>query len=252
MNGSGTSITSTNAMVTSDYITIDSIQALASASWGYTGETQGIASVGVKMGSGIAPELYFKYIKKKFGTLEGMKLNARLKRLERAFNVAVENGQISLGEKLMKELSREARESAMYAKGFKHFIEMEDLHKYKRKIRDGHISDTKFEHFTRVIPDDVLAKKKKAEDLFDGFVIYHYWNSETERKMEAKQKMSPEEKSRMRDPVLFGVIKESDRLYFIAEWDDEFCDLSFEEIIDVIGKDEDEHTIGREPQLNLK
>lgn len=243
------SMNSTNASTTAGYIT--SLDELTS-SWQYIGDAVGGGvSVGVKMGSGIAPELYFKYIKKKFGLLEGMKVNARLKRLEKAFNRAVENGQISLGEKMMKEIAREARESAMYAKGIKHFIEHEDLRKYKNKIRGGHISDTKFEHFTRVIPDEVLAKKKKVEDLFDGYVIYHYWNEEAAAKAEKKERMTPEEKARMRDPVLFGVIAESSRLYFIAEWDDEFCDLSFEELIDVVGKDEEEHTITREPKLNL-
>lgn len=246
MNPQGT-MTATNATSTTAYLT-DRIDSLY---WQVTGEAGGAVAVSLKVGNGIAPELYFKYIKKKFGTLESMKLNARLKRLEKAFNKAVENGQIALGEKMMREISREARESAMYAKGIKHFIEHDDLRKYKNKIRGGHISDTKFEHFTRVIPDDVLAKKKKVEDLFDGYVIYHYWNEEAAAKAEKNERMTPEEKSRMRDPVLFGVIKDSTRLYFIAEWDDEFCDLSFEELIDVIGKDEEDHTISREPKLNL-
>jgi hypothetical protein len=249
-NGSST-MTSTNATATSGYITIsDRIDSLY---YQLEGATQANGSVGisVKAGTGIAPELYFKYIKKKFGLLEGMKLDARLKRLEKAFNKAVENGQIALGEKFMRELSREARESAMYAKGIKHFIEMEDIRRYKNKIRGGHISDTRFQDFTRVIPDDVLAKKKKVEDLFDGFVIYHYWDAEAAKKAEAKEKMTPEEYSRMKDPVLFGVISESNRLYFIADWDDEYCNLSFEEIIDVVGGDDTSNTITREPKLNL-
>lgn len=249
MNPTQGTMTATNATTTSSYI--DQVNDLRSLVWSYSGEVGGAVGVSMKMGSGIAPELYFKYIKKKFGTLEAMKLNARLKRLEKAFNKAVENGQIALGEKLMRELTREAKESAMYAKGFKHFIEMEDIRKYKNKIRGGHISDTKFEQFTRVIPDRVLAKKKKTEGLFDGYVIYHYWNEEAAQKAEKNERMTPAEKSAMRDPVLFGVIAESNRLYFIDEWDDEFCDLSFEELIDVVGKDEDEHTLTREPKLNL-
>lgn len=198
----------------------------------------------------ISPQLYFKYIKKKFGILEKVKLDARLKRLEKAFNAAVANGQEALGEKMMSDLARETRESVMYAKGIKYFIEKEDLDRYKRKIRDGHISDTKFKEFTRVIPKDVLDKKKKVEDCFDGYVIYHYWDESAEKVREGKQKMTAQEKDKMRDPVLFGVIKESTRLYFIADWEDEYCDLTFEEMIDVIGKDEDEMTIPRNPILN--
>lgn len=204
-------------------------------------------TVDAKMGTKISPQLYFKYIKKKFGTLEGMKLNSRLKRLEKAFNKAVENGQDALGEKFMKEIVRETRESMIYAKGFKHFIEFSDLHKFKNKIRKGHISDTKLEHYTRVIPDDVLAKKKKSEGLFDGYVIYHYRSPEAS---DVKH-MSDSERAAMRDPVLFGVIKESNRLYFVADWEDEYCDLTFEEIIDVVGGDDDDYTLTREPKLGL-
>lgn len=213
----------------------------------------GVASWSMDVKSGIAPELYFKYIKKKFGMLERMKIDARLKKLEKAFNKAVENGQEALGMKLMSEIARETRESLMYAKGVYYFIEYDDLTRYKRNIRNGHISDTKFAEYTRVIPEKVLEKKKKTENLFDGYVIYHYWNEEAEKKREKKQKMSEDEKNRMRDPVLFGVIRESNRLYFIADWEDEYCDLSFEELVGVIGKeakkDDSEFEITRHPKI---
>lgn len=240
----------TNATSTSSYITItgngDVSDYISFESWG-TGTANGGVSVEAKVTKGLSPELYFKYVKKKFGTLQSMRLNARLKKLEKAFNAAVENGQTALGEKMMREILRETRESMLYAKGIKHFVELEDVRKFKNKIRNGHISDTKFEKYTRVIPKDVLEKKKKVEDLFDGYVIYHYWNEN----QDDVSKMTAQERADMRDPILFGVIKESERLYFIADWEDEYCDLTFEEMIDVIGKDDKEYTIPREPKLNL-
>lgn len=205
--------------------------------------------ISAKDNSGIHPELYFKYIKKKFGVIETLKLDARLKKLEKAFYAALENGQNALGEKIFKDLTRETRESMMYAKGVKHFVEHADLQKFKKKIRGGHISDTKFQDYTRVIPEDVLAKKKEVDFLFDGFVIYHVWDEEAEKKREKKESITPAEKSRMKDPVLFGVIKESSRCYFIAEWSDELCDLTFEEIVDHLGKNDEEVTIPRVPKL---
>lgn len=196
---------------------------------------------------GIRPELYFKYIKKKFKNLEGMRLDARLRKLEKAFDKAVESGQRALGEKLLTEILRESRESMIYAKGIKHFIEYDDLNKHKRNLLDGHISDTKYEDFTRVIPKSVIEKKKKVEGVFDGFVIYHYWDE----RAASKQKMSPDEKAKMKDPVLFGVIRESNRLYFIADWEDEYCDLSFDDMIEIVGRDDDEITLTNKPVLNL-
>jgi len=198
----------------------------------------------------ISAELFFKYAKKKFGLLENARLKSRLDKIEKAFYKAVENGQEMLGDKLMKELMRETRESTLYAKGIRYFIERDDIVKWKYRIKEGHISDTKFKDYTRVIPKNILDKKKKFESVFDDFIIYHYYNDKTEKEIEQKQKMSQEEKSRMKDPVLFGIIKETNRLYFIADWEDEYCDLRFDEIVDIIGKDDDEITLTREIKLN--
>ena len=208
-----------------------------------------VVSFKVDKTKGIHPNLYFSYIKKKFGVLERMRIDSRLKKLEKAFYKAIDNGQDALGEKFLKTMARETKESILYAKGIKVFIEKEDLHKYKHSIRGGHISDTKLEDYTRVIPRDVLNKKKKVEDIFDEFVIYHYWNED----VKDVKKMDREEKSKMKDPVLFGIIKEGDRLYHVASWDDDLCDLNFDEIADVLAKEtnkeDDDFIISRNPNL---
>lgn len=182
---------------------------------------------------GIHPRLYFKYIKSKFGLIEKSRLDNRIKKLEKAFDHAMEHGQNALAEKFLARISVETREAFMYAKGVRKFIVKPVLDKHKRNIRGGHISDTRFEDFTRVVPDRVLKKKKEVEECFDEFWVYHYWNPEAGD----VKTMDHEEREKMKDPVLFGKIKECDRMYFIAEWEDEYCDLSFEEIIDAINGD---------------
>jgi hypothetical protein len=224
---------------TNDYITIN-----GTGNFGIGTAISGSVSIN---SNDIHPVLAFKYIKSKFGILEKLFLDRRLKKLEKAFYQAIENGQEALGNKILNNLARETRESILYAKGIKNFVEREDICRYKNKIKGGHISDTKLEEYTRVIPRDVLKKKKAVEMIFDGFVVYHYYEDAVEKKLEKKQKMSEDEKSKMRDPILFGYIKETDRLYFIADWEDEYCDLTFEEIVDVIG----ENKLTKYPDLTL-
>lgn len=224
-----------------------------SGAWAVTGTTtysteNGIISLSSDFTSDkgrVHPNLAFKWMKKKFGVLENLSISRRIAKLEKAINNAIENGQDFLAEKMMKEISREMRESIMYAKGIKYYVERDDLNKYKNRIKDGHISDTLLKNFTRVIPKDVLAKKKKVEDCFDDYVIYHYYSPEIENKLSKKQKMSAEEIAKMKDPILFGIIKETNRLYFIADWEDEYCDLTFDEIVDVIG----ENKLTKYPEL---
>lgn len=205
-------------------------------------------SAKIKKDKGINPVLYFKYIKKKFGILEKIRLDSRLKKLEKAFYKSIEDGQEALGQKIITWIAKETKESVLYSKGIRLFIEQQDLDKYKYKIRDGHISDTPFKDYTRVIPKNVLDKKKKLDKFFDSFIIYHYWK---EDEKDIKQ-MDDEEKFKMKDPILFGTIKETNRLYFIEEWTDEYCDLSFDEMIDVIGKDDEEFTLTNKPEELIK
>lgn len=196
----------------------------------------------------ISPIIYFKFLKSKLKFLENFKLKARIKRLEKAFDKAVENGQEALAKKFLTQVSREARESVLWATGYKMFVESEDVNKYKYKIKGGHISDTRYEDYTRVIPEDVVKKKKLAEPFFDKFIILHYWNE----KAKDVKKMDPDEKAKMRDPILFGKINETDRLYFIADWEDEQCDLTFDKLIDYLGKDEKDVVLSANPDLTVK
>ncbi len=181
---------------------------------------------------GISPILYFKYVKSKFSVLERSKLEKRLKKLEAALYEAIDNGQELLSKKLLDQYNLHFRETLIYSKGITKCINKQDLNKHKRSIRDGHISDTRYADYTRVIPKRVIDKKKKLDGLFDDFVIYHYYNADA-KDLKA---LSADEKQKMKDPVLFGIINGSDNLYYIDEWDDDYCDLSFEEIVDHIGK----------------
>ena len=196
------------------------------------------------------PRLYFKLLKKKikkFNILQAMRLKSRIKAIEKAFDVAVENGQEALARKFLERVCKETREATLYAKGYKLYVEEKDVMKNKNKIKGGHISDTLYADYTRVIPDNVVKKKKEAESFFDEFIILHYWNP----KAKDVKKMDEDEKSKMRDPILFGKIKETNRWYFIADWEDEYCDLTFEKLIDYMGKEDKDVMLLNKPTLQI-
>lgn len=93
-----------------NYINIDGVTVSSDSTMTLTGSSTWESDSGVVGYSmnydnkkGIHPELYFKYIKRKFKTLERIRMDARLKRLEKAFNEAIDNGQEALGEKMMTQ-----------------------------------------------------------------------------------------------------------------------------------------------------
>ena len=46
--------------------------------------------------------------------------------------------------------------------------------------------------------------------------------------------MTKEEVEKKKDPILFGVIKNSTKLYFVADWKDDYCELTLEEMFKVL------------------
>ena len=93
--------------------------------------------------------------------------------------------------------------------------------------------------FQRVIPGPVVAEMLKYKDIFDDFFILctDYTDDHAMRNEEEEKRREIE-----KDPILFGVIYPHteeekaligdayERLYFIDDWIDEYCDLTLESL----------------------
>lgn len=93
---------------------------------------------------------------------------------------------------------------------------------------------TELSNFTRVLPDELIRKVEITQDLFtDYFVLFTDYTGREERKIETVE--------RNNDPVLFGAFIERDeehgmhnfheRMYYIGDWVDEYCDLTLDKFI---------------------
>lgn len=150
-------------------------------------------------------------------------------------------GQTALAEETEKHLSVFLYECILKDCGFETYIEASDLIKamliFDQEAKNGEKVDVKrclsgfqmtwLENFTRFIPLEISAKKEQADELliFDNYVVLHYDPNR------AAEKLTKKEKNELKkDPILFGVIENSNKLYFIGDWKDEFCDLTFKEI----------------------
>jgi hypothetical protein len=174
-------------------------------------------------------EEYFASMK---NSVEELKLvNERARGYDAALLAARKNRQTALVEQLEGKLRVLRAETQLVAIGYTRFITEETVVAFTKKASRGLRLDW-IRNFARVIPDDVLALKARADelDVFDNYVVLHYdphgksW-AETQAQRQARRK----------DPILFGVLKDSRRLYFVADWIDEFCDLTLEDIADQMG-----------------
>ena len=152
-----------------------------------------------------------------------------------AIHNAVTVGQTALVEDLLKGLITNKYESVLYAEGLYYVINEEQMVSFVKKCEKG-IKLDYVKNFTRPMPQDVVNKIAKINQLevFDNYVVLYYDPDGKVYKETAK------EEAKRKDPIIFGVIAGSEKLYYIADWVDEYCDLSLEKFIDAIGVKKEE------------
>lgn len=158
-------------------------------------------------------------------------VEARMKGYLAAIEQARKNGQTALAEQLEAAVEGVRAETQMVAAKQTKYITEEQLVAFVKKAKKGLRLDW-LKNFTRVIPENVVKVKVAADErgIFDNYVVLHY---DPQKKAWAETK---EEKERRKDPILFGVVKGRRRLYFVGDWVDEFCDLTLDQLAEVLGE----------------
>jgi len=151
--------------------------------------------------------------------------------IDQVLKAAKTNGQTALYEKLLLERQCRICENALVELGHPRFITEEVLVAIAHKSERGFCLDW-IKNFIRVIPPEVVAKKKKLDAalVFDNYLVLHY---DPEGK---SNRRTQQDIRRDYDPILFGVNRGSRKLYFVGDWVDAQCDLTFEGLIKVAEK----------------
>lgn len=152
--------------------------------------------------------------------------------LQEMLDKAKKTGQTTLLKRLQSEAGIQQLENVLFVKGYKKYISEKQLLEFVSKCEKGLCLDW-VSYFTRVIPAEVVAKKVECDgfEIFDNYVVLHYdpLNKATTEKDRIAQA------AKIKDPILFGVIEGSRKLYYIGDWQDEYCTLTLDEIIQKLG-----------------
>lgn len=148
---------------------------------------------------------------------------------------AVTVGQTSLVEELLRGLVTNKYESVLFAEGLYYVVNEEQMVNFVSKCERG-IKLDYVKNFTRPMPQDVVDKIAKINQLevFDNYVVLYY---DPDGKV---YKETAREEAKRKDPIIFGVIAGSNKLYYVADWVDEYCDLTLEAFVDAIGITKDD------------
>lgn len=182
----------------------------------------------------VTPQQFFENIKNqiKSSNFKPELYDKRVEGFMKTRELAVKAGQTSLIETLDEKLNTVKYENALYATGNVTTITEEQVVTFYKESDKGIRLDW-IKNFNRIIPTPIVEKKVEMDGfkIFDNYVVMHY---DPNKK---SYKKTQEEIDKEKDPILFGVIKGINKLYFIADWQDEYCDLTLDAFIDKFGKD---------------
>lgn len=152
---------------------------------------------------------------------------------ENALLQAKELGQTALFDKLKDLINVVKGEAVLIAMGLNKYVTEKQIYDFYELVgEDKNLKLTWIKNFSRIIPEEVYTVKKDVDErkIFDNYVILHY---DPENNGE---ELSKEELEIKKDPILFGVMKDSRKLYYIADWKDDYCDLTLEEMFNTLGE----------------
>ena len=161
----------------------------------------------------------------------------RLAEYINCIGIAESTGQVALKEKLFGQLVINKYESILYANGYDKLITEDVMVKLTKKAPKA-LSLTYIANYTRTIPLDIIKKKLELDtlEIFDNYVVLHYDPNGKSYAQTVEERRKEVEKAK--DPILFGVIDGSDKLYYIGDWEDEYCNLRLENVVDIVGQEE--------------
>lgn len=161
---------------------------------------------------------------------------------ETAINNAQKAGQISLVEQLKGRLNSAKSEAQLVAYGLNLYLtEQQVVDFYKKTDKDSKLKLTWMKNFVKPIPTRILDVKEKLDltFVFDNYVILHY-----DPNNDATNLTKEEKEKRDKDPILFGVMENSRRLYYVGDWIDDYCNLTLDVVLETLN--EKAHEINNE------
>lgn len=152
---------------------------------------------------------------------------------EKAIVQASKLGQKSLVEKLTDMLDVVRGEAHLIQMGLTKYVTNEQVCDFYESVdEEKDLKLTWIGNFVKIIPEEVVGLKTSIDKrgVFDNYVILHFDPFGT------ATSLTKEELEVKKDPILFGLIKNSKRLYYVGDWKDDYCDLTIEGMFETLGE----------------
>lgn len=181
--------------------------------------------------SELTPQQYFNKIKERKHNITDDELVKVYDNCLELINKYKITGQKKGMKKLMFHLECIEKEREIVKMGINTFIYRDDIEEYIDSVAKDTVKIIELENYEREIPDDIVSIIEKVKDKFDQlYVVFTDYTGKVERQIEKER--------REKDPILFGTFQNQsnrtviDRFYYIGDWEDEYCDLTLDKMVD--------------------
>jgi len=191
----------------------------------------------------ITPTDYFSAVKDKRKTITDEELAKVYDNALILLDKYNKTGQVSGMKKLIFQLETITKERQIVTMGINTFVYRDDVEEYIEDISDKAVKIIEMKYYEREIPDEIVEVVARTKDLFDEFyIVFTDYTGKVEKQIEQVR--------RDKDPILFGVFKDTnnkrmfvDRFYYIGDWEDEYCDLTLDKMINEMQEKKDKGII---------
>lgn len=180
----------------------------------------------------MTPYQYFQFVKSKVNKMNDEDLNKLYSISSELLEKYKKTGQIKAAKKLAFHIKSILKEKEIIDLGITKFIYRDDIENYIDNIAKDVVKIIELKNYPREIPDELVETIEKTKDIFDEmYVLFTDYTGEVEKEVEKE-----------RDPILFGsfidrtVDEMSQRMYYLGDWVDEYCDLTLDKLVSQTNK----------------
>ena len=174
----------------------------------------------------VTAEFYFDHVKAAMTKAQKKELSKRMDQLTFILERAPKE-QLALREEVQKQMAIIYLQQTAAVLGYDKWVSKKAIDEFRHKVEFKRPELIELEKFPRVIPEDAANKLFLAQEakIFDSFWILT-WNPKQE------QLATVTERVIKKDPILFGQFSfDPDVFYYICDWIDETCDLTFDKMV---------------------
>ena len=178
-----------------------------------------------------------------FNKVKSLKFQNKVEDLDRLYDSALallesykKTDQIKAMQRTLFTLECITREYPLLEMGIDTFVYRTDIDEYIDSVAKNVVKTQDLRSYLRPLPQEAVEAVEKTKHIFDEYyIVFTDYTGKVEKEV-AKTR-------RDKDPILFGAfIKRGennfrsqnmlcDRFYYLADWVDENCDLTFDKMI---------------------